>query len=186
LVSEPPGVGKEMSHYLNTNYNLDRQIYELETLLSVNWNGKEPNYDLCLPNINLSQVGSFNVLIYMHRYTPDTLSSILNGYLREFMGKIQVYRNQQEHNLLNGSSVEQNKARKEMDKLDLILAECRQYEADILYPLAGERIAIDLDDGVLVNYNKFGAAITQIDGLNDKKTKKKVLEFDWIDTTQIR
>jgi hypothetical protein len=133
-----------------------------------------------------SPKGSFNVLIYMHRYTPDTLSSILNGYLREFMGKIQVYRNQQEHNLLNGSSVEQNKARKEMDKLDLILAECRQYEADILYPLAGERIAIDLDDGVLVNYNKFGAAIAQIDGLNDKKTKKKVLEFDWIDTTQIR
>ena len=99
-----------------------------------------------------SPKGSFNVLIYMHRYSPDTLSSILNGYLREFMGKIQVYRNQQEHNLLNGSSVEQNKARKEMDKLDLILAECRQYEADMLYPLAGERIAIDLDDGVLVNY----------------------------------
>jgi hypothetical protein len=133
-----------------------------------------------------SPKGSFNVLIYMHRYTPDTLSSILNGYLREFMGKVQVYRNQQEHNLLNGSSIEQNKARKEMDKLDLILAECRQYEADILYPLAGERIAIDLDDGVLVNYNKFGLAIAQIDGLNDKKTKKKVLEFDWIDTTQIR
>jgi hypothetical protein len=133
-----------------------------------------------------SPKGSFNVLIYMHRYTPDTLSSILNGYLREFMGKIQVYRNQQEHLLLNGSSVEQNNARKEMDKLDLILAECRQYEADILYPLAGERIAIDLDDGVLVNYNKFGLAIAQIDGLNDKKTKKKVLEFDWIDTTQIR
>jgi hypothetical protein len=63
LVSEPPGVGKEMSHYLNTNYNLDRQIYELETLLSVDWNAQEPNYDLCLPNVNLRQAGLFNVVI---------------------------------------------------------------------------------------------------------------------------
>jgi len=63
LISEPSGVGEEISNYLMKNYDLDRQIYELETLLSVNWNGKEPNYDLCLPNIDLSQVGPFNVLI---------------------------------------------------------------------------------------------------------------------------
>lgn len=63
LISEPPSVGKEISNYLNENYDLDREIYELETLLSVNWNAQEPNYDLCLPNVDLRQVGSFNVLI---------------------------------------------------------------------------------------------------------------------------
>jgi hypothetical protein len=63
LVSEPPGVGKEMSHYLKRNYNLNRQIYELETLLSVDWNAHAPNYDLCLPNVNLRQAGLFNVVI---------------------------------------------------------------------------------------------------------------------------
>lgn len=63
LVSEPPGVGQEISHYLKKNYNQDRQIYELETLLGVNWNAQEPSYDLCLPNVNLTQAGSFNVLI---------------------------------------------------------------------------------------------------------------------------
>ena len=63
LVSEPPGVGKEITHYLKKNYNIDRQIYELETLLSIDWNAKEPNHDLCIPNINLMQAGSFNVLI---------------------------------------------------------------------------------------------------------------------------
>ena len=63
LISEPPGIGKEISNYLTKNYNLNREIYELETLLNVEWNGKEPNYDLCLPNVNLSQVGPFNVLI---------------------------------------------------------------------------------------------------------------------------
>jgi len=52
--------------------------------------------------------------------------------------------------------------------------------------LATDRIAIDLDDGVMVNYNKFGKAVKEVAGLNDKATKKKVAEFDWIDATQIR
>ena len=133
-----------------------------------------------------SPKGYFNVLIYMHRYTSDTLSTILNGYLREFIGKLELHRKQQEHIVVNGSPSEQNKAQKEIDKIDDMLTDCRKYESEILYPLAGERISIDLDDGVLVNYNKFGTAITAVDGLNDKKTKKKVMEFDWIDTTLIR
>lgn len=133
-----------------------------------------------------SPKGYFNVLIYMHRYTPDTLSTILNGYLREFIGKLELHRKQQEHIVVNGSPSAQNKAQKEIDKIDDMLADCRKYESEILYPLAGERISIDLDNGVLVNYNKFGTAIAAVDGLNDKKTKKKVMEFDWIDTTHIR
>ena len=44
----------------------------------------------------------------------------------------------------------------------------------------------NLDDGVLVNYNKFGNAIAPVSGLNDKKAKEKVRKFDWIDTTTIR
>jgi antitoxin component YwqK of YwqJK toxin-antitoxin module len=47
-------------------------------------------------------------------------------------------------------------------------------------------IVLDLDDGVLVNYNKLGKAVAEVTGLNDKATKKKVKEFDWIDKTQIR
>jgi hypothetical protein len=133
-----------------------------------------------------SPKGYFNVLIYMHRYTQDTLSTILNGYLREFIGKLELQRKQHEHTVVNGSPAEQNRAEREIDKIDDMLADCRKYESEILYPLAGERISINLDDGVLVNYNKFGAAIAPVDGLNDKKTKKKVMEFDWIDTTQIR
>jgi hypothetical protein len=43
-----------------------------------------------------------------------------------------------------------------------------------------------LDDGVLVNYNKFGKAVKEVNGLNDPSTKKKVKQFDWIDTSQIK
>jgi len=133
-----------------------------------------------------SPKASFNVLIYMHRYTPDTLNQILNGYLKEYKEKLNTHMEHLDHVIVTGSSAEQTKASKEKDKLKLVLLELQEYERDILYPLATERIAIDLDDGVLVNYNKFGNAIKPVPGLNDKKTKKKVREFDWIDTEEIR
>ena len=74
--------------------------------------------------------------------------------------------------MVTGTSTEQTKAAKEQDKIKLVLLELQEYERELLYPLATERIAIDLDDGVLVNYNNFGKAIKEVSGLNDAKTKK--------------
>ena len=88
--------------------------------------------------------------------------------------------------MVSGSSSEQTKASKEKDKLKIVINELLEYERDVLYPLATERIAIDLDDGVLVNYNKFGSAIKKVAGLNDVKAKAKVRGFDWIDVKEIR
>ena len=133
-----------------------------------------------------SPKGSFNVLVYMHRYTPDTLNQVLNGYLNEYREKLKTRIETLDHLMVSGSPSEQNKASKEKDKIQLILLELQEYEREILYPLATERISIDLDDGVLVNYNKFGKAIATVAGLNDKKAKEKVRKFDWIDTTTIR
>ena len=133
-----------------------------------------------------SPKGSFNVLIYMHRYTPDTLNQILNGYLNEYREKLKTIMETLDHFMISGSPSEQNKASKEKDKIQLVLLELQEYEREVLYPLATERISIDLDDGVLVNYNKFGNAIAPVAGLNDKKAKEKVRKFDWIDTSTIR
>jgi hypothetical protein len=133
-----------------------------------------------------SPKGSFNVLMYMHRYTPDTLNQVLNGYLNEYREKLKTRIETLDHLMVSGSPSEQNKAAKEKDKIQLVLLELQEYEREILYPLATERISIDLDDGVLVNYNKFGDAIAAVAGLNDKKAKNKVKKFDWIDTTTIR
>lgn len=133
-----------------------------------------------------SPKGSFNVLIYMHRYTPDTLNKILNGYLIEYREKLNTRMEHLDHLIVSGSSTEQSKSQKEKDKLKLVLIELQEYERETLRPLAIERINIDLDEGVLVNYNKFGAGIKEVKGLNDKPTKKKVKEFDWIDKTQIK
>jgi len=133
-----------------------------------------------------SPKGSFNVLIYMHRYTPDTLNKILNGYLIQYREKLNIKIENLDHVIVTGSSADQTKAQKEKDRLKLVIMELVDYEREILRPLAIDRIPLDLDDGVLVNYNKFGIAIKDVAGLNDAKTKKKVREFDWINTEEIR
>ena len=50
-----------------------------------------------------------------------------------------------------------------------MIAELEEYERDVLYPLATEQVEIDLDDGVKVNYPKFGAALKKIVGLDAKE-----------------
>jgi hypothetical protein len=133
-----------------------------------------------------SPKGHFSVLVYMHRYTPDTLNIILNTYLREFINKLSTRKEQMQHLENTGSATEKAQAAREIDRLNKMIADCQEYEREILYPLATERIPIDLDDGVLVNYNLFGQAIEQISGLNDSKSKKKVKGFDWIDRDRVR
>lgn len=110
-----------------------------------------------------SKNGNFNALIYLHRYNKDTVNIILNNYLREYRGKLE----QSIHNdkqLLTGSASDKDKskAQKEIEIAQKIVNEVTDYERDILYPLATERKEIDLDDGVKVNYLKFGKALKDI------------------------
>ncbi|MEV0466517.1 BREX-1 system adenine-specific DNA-methyltransferase PglX [Nocardia tengchongensis] len=114
-----------------------------------------------------SPKGSFNALIYMHRYTPSTVSTVLNEYLREFRAKLASSFEQQERLATgkDGTPRQQAAAQKEADRLRKVLVELEEYEHDVLYPLASRQLAIDLDDGVKVNYPKFGAALKKIPGL---------------------
>ena len=127
-----------------------------------------------------SPKGAFNVLIYMHRYTPNTISNILNNYLREFIGKLELQIEQLERVRNEGTTQEQAKVEREINEYQKDLLDCQQYEREILFDLATERIAIDLDNGVLVNYNKLGDAVALVSGLNDAKVRKKVKGFDWV------
>ncbi len=114
--------------------------------------------------------GSFNVLIYMHRYQADTVSVILNDYLREFRTKLESQKTQLESvSISAGSSAnEKIKALKEIENIGKTLRELDEYEHEVLYPLATEQVEIDLDDGVRVNYNKFGTALKKVAGLSGK------------------
>lgn len=118
-----------------------------------------------------SPKGSFNALIYMHRYRPDTVSIVLNDYLREYITKLAARREHliAENNRADLSGAARTRNLKLIDKYASMLAELEAYERDILFPLAQKKIAIDLDDGVKVNYCKFGDALRKIPGLEAKE-----------------
>jgi type II restriction/modification system DNA methylase subunit YeeA len=116
-----------------------------------------------------SPKGSFNALIYMHRYRPDTVGVVLIGYLREYRGKLAAHRAQLETISIgtDASQAEKTRSLKEIERLGIVIEELDTYERDVLYPLATQRIEINLDDGVKVNYAKFGNALRPIKGLSD-------------------
>jgi hypothetical protein len=118
-----------------------------------------------------SPKGSFNALIYMHRYRADTVSVVLNDYLREFRTKLSSQKNHLEAVSISGSSSqgEKTKALKDIENLKKVIAELEEYEREVIYPLATEQVAIDLDDGVKANYPKFGTALKKIPGLEAKE-----------------
>jgi len=115
-----------------------------------------------------SPKGSFNALIYMHRYRPDTVSVVLSDYLREFRTKLNARKSHLEQVSISGnaSAGEKAKAIKEIENLKKVLVELEDYERDVMYPLATRQLEIDLDDGVKKNYGMFGAALKKIVGLD--------------------
>lgn len=116
-----------------------------------------------------SEKNGFNALIYLHRYNKDTVNIVLNEYLREYQNKLsaKIASCSFMENRANISQSDRIKAGKERQVLQNTLNEAEEYERSILYPLATERKEIDLDDGVKVNYLKFGKALRNI-GLKEK------------------
>ena len=113
---------------------------------------------------------SFQALIYLHRYTPDTLNTVLGDYLREFQAKL---RTEIGHLERSKTVADQKRA----DTYRKALTECEDYERDTLFPLASRRLPIDLDDGVLVNYLRFGEALQKIPTI--EKKRRDVQTWTW-------
>ena len=113
-----------------------------------------------------SPKGHFKALIYMHRYQPDTCSRMLNEYLQTFIGKLESAKSTQTMFSLREdiSGREKTLASKEIVRLEDMLKDCRKYES-ILFIVATQKIVIDLDDGVKVNYQKFKEVLVTIKGL---------------------
>lgn len=112
---------------------------------------------------------AFCALIYLHRYTKDTLSLLLNSYLRPYIlklnSRIEILAQTEAS---AGTAREKTAARKELEKLRKYVRECEEWERDVLLPAAQSRIELDLDDGVKVNYLKLGDVLTPIPGLANK------------------
>jgi hypothetical protein len=114
-----------------------------------------------------SPKGTFNALIYMHRYRGDTVSVLLNEYLREFVTKLegeQVRLNKLADDP-TATQGQRTKALKDAGVIAKQLDELNEWEREVIFPLAQAKIEIDLDDGVKANYPKFGTALKKIVGL---------------------
>lgn len=96
----------------------------------------------------------FKALMYLHRYTPDQLGKVRTEYLHELQ---KAYDNRielrQQQISTSDNQKEINTMTKEIEKIQKQLKEVREYDEKLGH-LALKRIELDLDDGVIVNYDK--------------------------------
>lgn len=108
---------------------------------------------------------SFKAIIYMHRYDEFTVARIRTDYLHKLQKAYEAEIKRLDIIIdSNVSQREKTNARKKKEKIIKQMEECMQYD-QIIAPVANQRIKIDLDDGVSINYSKFqGVEISQGEG----------------------
>ncbi len=104
-----------------------------------------------------SKKGAFQVLAYMHRMNPYTVEQIRNKYLLPHIDYLTKKIDEMEMKEATLSTSE----RKTLQKLKTDLVECQEYH-ERLHLVADQQIGFDLDDGVVVNYAKFGDVVAKI------------------------
>ena len=113
----------------------------------------------------------FKALIYMHRYDADTVGRVRTDYLHRAQKYVETAMQSAQYTIDNASSAsEKSKATKAVTKYTKQLAEMKIYDEAIAH-IANQRIEIDLDDGVKVNYAKF-------QGVEVAQEGKKALKVD--------
>ena len=113
----------------------------------------------------------FKALIYMHRYDADTVGRVRTDYLHKAQKYVETAMQSAQYTIDNATSAsEKSKATKAVTKYTKQLAEMRIYDEAIAH-VANQRIEIDLDDGVKVNYAKF-------QGVEVAQEGKKALKVD--------
>ena len=104
-----------------------------------------------------SKKGSFRVLSYMHRMDAYTAERIRSKYLLPYIEYVQNKIHDLDNRITSLTTVE----KRSLDNYRKILEECREYH-DRLHVVAEQAIAFDLDDGVTVNYAKFGDVLGKL------------------------
>ena len=105
---------------------------------------------------------AFEALVYLHRYHEGTLARMRMEYVVPLQGKMAARIDRLIDDIASASTTAQAKRlQKERDKLTRQLDELRRYDEQLRH-YADQRIALDLDDGVKVNYAKFGDLLAEV------------------------
>lgn len=134
------------NYFLNDFYADHCKIYQ-----------KRPIYWL----FDSGKKNGFKALIYMHRYRSDTIARIRTDYVHEQQSRYRTAIADMENRIANASTSERVKLNKALNRLKDQDTELHTYEEKI-HHLADQMIAIDLDDGVKVNYAKFQDVLAKI------------------------
>ncbi|MDR0938238.1 MAG: BREX-1 system adenine-specific DNA-methyltransferase PglX [Mediterranea sp.] len=104
-----------------------------------------------------SRKGAFQCLAYMHRMDAYTAGHVRTKYLLPHIEWLVARQNEMQERAAELKPHE----RKELDSIGKQIDECREYH-DRLHSVADQQIDFDLDDGVVVNYAKFGDVLAKL------------------------
>jgi hypothetical protein len=106
--------------------------------------------------------GAFQALVYLHRYHEGTLARMRGEYVVPLQGKLAARTAHLQDEIATApSTAARNKLQKQLDALKKKHTELIAYD-DLLRHYADQRIPLDLDDGVKVNYGKFGNLLAEV------------------------
>ncbi|MBZ0347316.1 BREX-1 system adenine-specific DNA-methyltransferase PglX [Acinetobacter baumannii] len=113
--------------------------------------------------------GAFQALVYLHRYNESTLARMRTEYVMPLISKMAAYANSLETDKENSdSAAEIKRIEKKLQDLHKQQAELSSFEEKLRH-YADQRISLDLDDGVKVNYGKFGDLLAEVKAVTGEK-----------------
>ena len=105
---------------------------------------------------------AFQCLVYLHRYNEGTLARMRTEYVIPLSAKLSSYANKLENDIEASNSTAEKKAlEKQLSTLHNQQAELATFDEKLRHH-ADQRITLDLDDGVKVNYGKFGDLLAEV------------------------
>ncbi|MGE6122281.1 BREX-1 system adenine-specific DNA-methyltransferase PglX [Aeromonas media] len=156
---KPPKKGGETSRetirrYLSTQFFKDHlKTYKKRPIYWLFSSGKEK---------------AFECLVYLHRYNEATLPRMRTEYVTPLLGQMASRIERKRMEQTEASTSDAKRIGKEIDCLTKQLSELRAFD-DQLKHHADMRITLDLDDGVKVNYGKFGTLLSDVKAITGDK-----------------
>ena len=112
---------------------------------------------------------AFQCLVYLHRYNESTLARMRTEYVIPLTAKLSAHiDNLESDKLASDSAAEIKKLEKEIKRLQKQQTELTEFDEKLKH-FADMRIPLDLDDGVKVNYGKFGDLLAEVKAIHGKK-----------------
>lgn len=134
------------NYFLNGFFDNHKTIYQ-----------KRPIYWL----LDSGKNNGFKGLLYLHRYDPDLLSRVRADYLHPQQGRYAARVQELDRRIAKAQGAEKVRLQKERSKAFEQEEELRIFEEKI-HHLADQRITLDLDDGVKINYAKLQDVLADI------------------------